>query len=299
MSVVERALKRLQSKGIPKSVVGATPVARVARNVERQSSLFRDVGVDSITGQGRVVEFNFEALSDAGLYSAGNSRLADEYRMIKRPVLKKAMTTNDPNVVNGNLIMVSSALAGEGKTFTSVNLSLSLASEKDWNVLLVDVDCRNPQLSELLGVSEEPGLLDVLGEDRVDLESVVMPTNIERLSVLPLGTGNDHAAEYLASARMRELCERLASARNQLIVFDSSPLLLTAEAPILSSRMGQLLLVVSANQTPRQAVVDAVDKIGGEIAIGLVLNKVDQDEDVIRYGYYGGYGQRKYYDEKK
>ena len=290
MSIVERALKRLQTQGAPRSVRTQNPVARVTRN----SQFLAASGYDneSIVGKGRIVEFSFTALSEAGAYSEGNSVLTDEYRLIKQPLLKKAANTGSPENPRGNLVMVASALAGEGKTFSSVNLSLSMAKERDWQVMLVDVDCRNPQLSELLGVSEEPGIMDVLRDPSIELESVVMPTNIEGLSVLPVGNADNHSAEYLASSRMESLCERLtAAAHHQIVVFDSSPLLLTPEPSILSSQVGQVVLVVLANATPQQAVLDAIAKLDADTAIGLILNKADRDEDILKYGSYSIYGR--------
>lgn len=288
MSVVERALKRLQSKSSPQSVRGQRPVAKVSRGLQRASS---GAGGETIVGQGRVVEFSISALSEAGLYSDGNSRLADEYRLIKQPIIKKATTVGEVGNPRGNLIMVASAFGGEGKTFTSVNLSLSLAREKDLQVLLVDVDCKNPQLSRLLGVDEEPGLMDFLKDPSASVESLVMPTNVPSLSVLPIGSRDDHATEYLGSLRMGEFCERFATiGQRQLVVFDSSPLLLTPEASILSDQVGQVLLVVLANMTPRQALMDAIEKIDRNVAVGLVLNRVGHGEDVFRYGNYNQYG---------
>lgn len=290
MSVVERALKRLQTKGgVPQSVRAQSSVARVSR---KKSPAVRPGGQPGLVGEGRIVEFSTEALSEAGLCATGNTRLADEYRLIKQPILRKAADTGSEENPRGNLVMVASSLAGEGKTFTSVNLSLSLASEKDWEVLLVDVDCRNPQLSRLLGVENEPGLMDLLKDEDMTLESVVMPTSIPGLSVLPVGSADSHAAEYLTSSRMDELCERLSAMGQQhIVVFDSSPLLLTAESPILSRSVGQVALVVLANATPRHAVVEALEKLDSDRAIGLVLNRADHSGDLLAYGSYQTYGQ--------
>lgn len=290
MSVVERALKRLQ-KGTPQSVTKQNPVARVATRRSGFHAPPNRPGSDApIIAHGRIIEFSVEAMARAGLHAKGNSQLADEYRMIKQPILRKAMEQNGAENSRGNLLMVASALGGEGKTFTSVNLSLSLASEKDWNVLLVDVDCRNPQLSRLLGVENEPGIMDYLRDPELEIESLIMPTSVEGLSVLPVGTVDEHAAEYLGSSRMDELCEQFAAARNHMVVFDSSPLLLTAESPILSTQIGQVALVVMANATPRQAVLEAIEKLDSDRAIGLILNKAAQGGDILKYGNGYGYG---------
>ncbi len=294
MSVVERAVRKLQNSGMSESGEKREPIARVSQGQSKNSRRAqRDANEFALVdGDQAVVEFDLDALVRVGLYSAGNTRLADQYRMIKRPILKKTadaeQSIDEPGM---NLLMVSSALAGEGKTFTSVNLSLSLASEKDWSVLLVDVDCRNPQLSRLLGVVDQPGLLDYLRDPTLPISSVVMTTNIEGLSVMPLGQVDDHAAELLASKRMRNLCANLSVRYpRQIVIFDSSPLLLTSESPILSSQVGQITLVVDANHSPRHAVMEAIDKLDHHKAIGLILNRADETGDVTAYGAYGAYG---------
>ena len=294
MSVVERALKRLQTSGAKPAVNRRERIARVAAdagNLDATQTNWKKVIEDA---ENRAhIEFDLDALGRAGLYSAGNSRLADEYRMIKQPLLKKAAERIDERDSRNGLIVVASALPGEGKTFTSINLALSLAREKDWNVLLVDVDCRNPQLCRLLGADEQPGLLDLLRDDSLTLESHIMATNIDRLFVLPLGGIDDHSTELLASSRMRALCKKLSSSEGRwLVVFDSSPLLLTTESAVLSSQVGQILVVVQANRTPQSAVLEALDKLDGDRSIGLVLNRADQGGEAIGYGTYQAYGYK-------
>ncbi|MGD2167199.1 MAG: CpsD/CapB family tyrosine-protein kinase [Gammaproteobacteria bacterium] len=289
MSVIERALQRIQKQsGVPQTTRKQPVVARVAP--QSKTIVRNGAAHEELVAEGRMIEFSTSALSEAGLCALENSRLADEYRLIKQPILRKA-AEEVPENPRGNLVMVASSLGGEGKTFTSVNLSLSLASEKDWQVLLVDVDCRNPQLSRLLGVEKEPGLMDLLKDPSVSLESVVLPTNISGLSVLPLGSRDGHAAEYLRSSQMDELCERLASMRQgQIVIFDSSPLLLTSESSILSRSVGQIALVVLADATPRHAVHEAIEKLDSDKAIGLVLNRADESGDLLTYGSYHAYG---------
>lgn len=289
MSVVERALKNLKKAANAESG-GRQTIARVtARPAEQQvGSAFR-VGREPVTGSIKAVEFDLAMLRDAGLYPLGNRRLADEYRIIKRPVLKTIARPPEEGVRRPNLIMITSALPGEGKTFTSVNMSLSLSNEKDWSVLLVDADCRRPELSRLLGVADQPGLLDLLRDRELSLESLVLATNIERLFVLPVGTLADDAAELLGSSRMSEICDSLAAGENQIAIWDSSPLLLTTEPVVLSSQCGQVLVVANAGRTPQQAVVDAVEKLDPGAAIGLIMNRASRDTESLRYGGYSAY----------
>jgi receptor protein-tyrosine kinase len=202
-------------------------------------------------------------------------RIAEQYRAIKRPLLRNAVTRRQPAAVErGNLLMIASALPGEGKTFTCVNLCLSIAREKDWQVVLVDADCSKPHLTRLFSLEQEPGLLDLLRNPKAAFDSFVMPTDIPGLSILPAGGDDGDASELLASKRMDDLCAALAVAgTDRMIVFDSSPLLLTSEAVALATHVGQIALVVRASETPRPAVLAALDKLDSEKAIGLILNR--------------------------
>lgn len=290
MSVVERALEKLRQREASTGGSSSDTIARLSRlSLDEIPS---EEG-DTWNGSARsFIEFDLSTLGRAGLYSGQNSRLADEYRLIKRALLKRIEQSGQiAQSAPGNLLMVTSSLPGEGKTFTSVNLSLSLAKEKDWRVLLVDADCKNPQLSRLLGVTQTPGLLDSLRDPDVPVESVILGTNVEGLSVLPLGSADDQAAELVASARMQVLCRKLAKVQNQIVVFDSPPLLLTTESVILSSHVGQIAFVVRANSTPQSAVLEAIEKLDVDNkAIGLVLNRADQGGESMGYGTYAAYG---------
>ena len=299
MSVVERALRKLQGTS------GGRGPSRgeeaVARTVVEKALELPPEGTGQFHGiAGRAIDFDFEALAAAGLLAPSNERLADEYRAIKQPILRKAQrkrVEGASGATAGNrLVMVTSALPGEGKTFTSVNMSLSLAQERDWSVLLIDTDCRNPSLSRLLGVAEEPGLLDYLNDGASKLESYVLPTNIERLYMLPLGKADPQAAELLASERMKSACAALSDSEFGpfISVFDASPLLLTPEPVIIGSQVGQIVLVVQANQTPRTAIADALGKLDHNKSIGLVLNRASADDRLTSYSYgysYGSYGR--------
>ena len=291
MSVVERALKSIKTAaGVAGSPGERKSIARVtARPAELAEGRGFKVGGKENSASRKTVEFDLAMLRDAGLYPMGNRRLADEYRIIKRPLLKAVSKSANEGVRRPNLIMVASALSGEGKTFTSVNLSMSLASEKDWDVLLVDADCRKPELSRLLGVDDQPGLLDLLRDPDLSVESLVLTTNIDRLYVLPLGTPANDAAELLGSARMSQICENLAAGKNQLVIWDSSPLLMTTEPVVLSGQCGQVLVVANANKTPQQAVIDAVERIDPAAAVGLIMNRAMTGADTLRYGSYGAY----------
>lgn len=222
---------------------------------------------------------------------ADERRLVEQYRAIKRPLLINADASQRSVLPLGNLIMVGSALSGEGKTFTCVNLCLSIARERDWSVVLVDADTSKPHLTQLFSAESEAGFTDLLHESKYSFEDVVMPTDIPGLSLLPAGSHKLDASELLASRRMKELCKELSTTDvNRIIVFDSSPLILTTEAAALASQVGQIVMIVRADSTPQQSVLAALEKLDPEKATNCVLNQTSGSDTSDSYGYYGDYG---------
>jgi exopolysaccharide/PEP-CTERM locus tyrosine autokinase len=285
MSTVERALKKLREA----AAAGGAPVVPRQPIADADGAL-RDERVTRTVVPRATVKLDFEVLRSAGLYASENQAVADQYRVIKRPLLAKATAPAGEAPEFANLVVVASALAGEGKTFTCINLALSIAAEKDWRVVLIDADCKNPQLSRLLGAEERPGLLDVLKNETVTVDSVLMGTNIPRLAVIPLGARDEQAAELVASARMKQICNELAKAEpRQFVIFDTSPLLLTTESSVVATHVGQAVIVVKAGRTPQQAVMGAIHKLDPSKAIGLVLNCANETGEAFRYGTYGSY----------
>ena len=215
------------------------------------------------------------------------SQIADEFRIIKRPILANVHGTSGARVANGNLVMVTSALPGEGKTFTAVNLAMSVAMELDTTVLLVDGDVAHPQLPELLRVPQSPGLLDVLTRDDIDVGDALVRTSIHNLSVLPAGTPHRRATELLASEQMAMLLRDLGSRYpDRVIIFDAPPLLATTEARVLATHMGQIVMVVAADHTRRHAVNLALAAIESCETVLMVLNKAHKTDVGTYYGYY-------------
>jgi exopolysaccharide/PEP-CTERM locus tyrosine autokinase len=286
MSAVERALQKLRdAAGGAASQAPRHPVAQVApaAGTPQAGSLRPE------RAPGKTLQFDTNKLRDAWLCSPDNQALADQYRVIKRSLLTKAAAPPGEAPL-ANLVAVTSALAGEGKTFMCMNLALSIATEKDWRVLVIDADGKNPQLSRLLGAEQEPGLLDVLKSDRLRTDDVTIGTSIPGLAVIPLGTRDEHAAELFASARMTGICAELsASGPHQLVIFDTSPLLLTTESAVVAGHCGQVLVVVKAGSTAQQAVLSAVHKLDPARAVGLVLNCANDHADALSYGSYGAY----------
>jgi capsular exopolysaccharide synthesis family protein len=198
------------------------------------------------------------------------------------------MTVDDPRQY-GNVIVVTSALPGEGKTFTCINLALSLALEHDREVLLVDGDVAKPHITHLFRLEREPGLLDLVGAAGRSFEETIIKTDVPSLFLLPAGSQSLQATEILRSARTSSQLAALAAERQRIVLIDSPPLLVTSEAGVLTSLAGQVVLVVKASHTPQEAVLHAIEAIAEDKPVGLVLNQADAVRE-RRYAYYGHYG---------
>lgn len=280
MSKIQDALQKLQANSERKATA---PVKRLAAVVPREHAY-----------GGHHIAIDPDQLRANGLLAPGadERRLAEQYRVIKRPLLANADPGMHSVLPLGNLLMVASALSGEGKTFTCVNLCLSIARERDWSVVLVDADSSKPHLTRLFSAEREQGFIDLLRDPGLVFEDLVMPTDIPGFSLLPAGAHDAHASELLASRRMSELCLNISSAdTGRMIVFDSSPLLLTTEAIVLASQVGQIMMVVRADSTPQQAVLAALEQLDPEKATNCVLNQASGTDLSESYGYYGNYGE--------
>lgn len=216
--------------------------------------------------------------------------LRDEMRRIKWPVLANAFGDQAKDIPRGNIVMVASATSGEGKTFTAINLAMSIAAEKDFDVLLVDGDIAKSHTSELFGLTEFAGVIDYLSGDVPDIMDVVVGTNLPGLSVLPAGRADEHASELIASNRMSNLVTDLGERfPNTVVLFDSSPLLQTNESQVLSRNVGQVLLVVAASQTPQPFVKEAVSLLGSDVVVNAIFNRTKRifGQKYSLGGYYG------------
>jgi receptor protein-tyrosine kinase len=223
---------------------------------------------------------------------APTSRIADEFRVIKRPIIRNALGTGGARIKHGNLVMVTSALPGEGKTFTSVNLALSIALEVNSTVLLVDGDVAHPTLPSLLDIPGSPGLLDILTSG-ASVSDALIRTNVDKLSVLPAGSRHQRSTELLASAQMAALLHELSSRYpDRIIVFDSPPLLPTTEARVMATHMGQIVMVVAADQTTQHAVTQALATIESCEVVLMMLNKAMHTDVGSYYGYYANQHER-------
>lgn len=243
---------------------------------------------------GRRFDIDLKRLAADGFVTPDmpRSRIADEFRILKRPLIANASAKGATAIKHANLIMVTSAIPGEGKTFTSVNLAMSIAMELDRTVLLVDGDVARPSLPRTLGIDHGRGLLDVVGPSATPLPDVLIRTNVPKLSLLLAGSPHPRAAEMLASNAMTRFLDELAKRySDRIVIFDSPPLLATTESRQLATRMGQIVFVVHAETTLQSEVKLALAAIDACPVKMLVLNgATTAGQGAYGYGYGYGYG---------
>lgn len=294
MDIIEQAAKRLaelKKAGVDVPAIAADPVAAPvftpAPVVEATPSANNSTGHMS-----KRIELDMATLARNGILTAqsGRSQLAEELRVIKRPLLRNVSGKGVAPVHNGNLIMITSAVPSEGKSFSAANLAMSIAMELDHTVLLVDADVARPSLPKIFNLPQSRGLLDLLTDDRTDLSQVLLRTNVDKLSILPSGTPHPQATELLASDAMVRLLDDMASRySDRIIIFDSPPLLLTTESRVLAAHMGQIVLVVRAERTTHAEVRHALSFLESCPVKMLMLNQAE-DRSANGHGYGYGYG---------
>jgi len=224
----------------------------------------------------RRVELDLGRMRELGMVTAagGRTNLLEEFRIIKRPLLKRAFAERGPKDNPANLIMITSSLPGEGKTYCAINLAMSIAMELDHTVLLVDADVARPSVLRTLGLPAQRGLMDILVDDTLQLPDVILRTNVDTLALLPAGATSNAATELLASSTMAAMLTELANRYpDRVIIFDSPPLMLTTEARVLASHMGQIVVVVEAQTTTQHAVKESLQQLEGMSNVNLVYNK--------------------------
>ncbi len=279
MGVIENALERMRSGGAGSAASGGREPATV---LEAWPS---GAGAEEVIPTRRITLDRAQMRAAGYLPEAGREmQFADYYREVKRPLIQRALAPGAS--ASQRLILATSALPEEGKTFTVLNLALSMARERDVSVLLIDADFPKARLGSVLGVQEEPGLLDAVASPSVDVESLIFRTDVKGLDVLSGGSFSGGAAELVASARMAAIVAALV-ARNprRLVLFDSSPLLVSSEARALIQLPGQIILVARSGTTPRRALQQAISQIDSKKLQGLVLNNAYAKTHNYYYGY--------------
>ncbi|OYY69744.1 AAA family ATPase [Sphingomonas sp. 28-63-12] len=215
--------------------------------------------------------------------------LAEEFRLVKRQLLLTARAVNAAEGDRSRTILVCSANPNEGKTYCSLNLALSMAAERETEVLLVDADFAKPDVMARLGLAEGPGLLDALANPAIDVEACIVRTNVPQLSLLPAGSKSNLDTELLASDRTPALLQQLLDADpRRIVIFDSPPALAASPAATLALHVGQIMMVVRADKTSEGDLREAVGLLDGCAHIQLVLNAVSYAPGGRRFGSYYG-----------
>ncbi len=293
MNMLEKALEK--EKNFEKTV---------NEGKEKQTeSVTQDVSLQSVARQTtefeiikesenkKIVKFDWDFLSENGYICPDqtHNRIAEEFRSIKRPLVTNALGSRKRDINNANLILVTSSIPGEGKTFTSINLALSIAAEFDKRVLLIDADVAKPSVSRVLGIKSKIGLIDYLETDNYSIADIMLETEVSGLRFIPAGKTHKFSTELLASDKMialsKELSERYP---DRIVIFDTPPLLATTQAEVLASQMGQIILVIGAETTPQQLVMESVKKL--QSCTDVVLALLNKAQRTLNAGYYG-YGQ--------
>lgn len=283
MNSIEKAIERLLKQSSESSIS--------SKDKLETSSVVNDQDVEKAISR-NILSFDYKKLQDLGYITPQKSysQISEEFRIIKIPMLRNAFGKGVLPTENGNLVMVSSSLPGEGKTFVTLNLALSIVAEKNTTVLLVDADVVNPTLSRMLGLADKIGIIDVLQNDAIELEDVIYQTEIDNFKIIPAGKLDPHSTELLASDKMRNICFELSNRyKDRVILFDSPPLLVTSQAVVLSHNMGQILVVIEAGNTPQYTVKEALELLDKNDTVGIVLNK-------NRSSSFGGYHYGSYHE---
>jgi len=258
-----------------------------------QTSRSQGASPSAQAGPKRALNIDFARLRQMGFLAPGDptTRMAEEFQEIKRKLIANAQSGSGISHGPANLIMVTSSVPGEGKTFTSMNLALSLALEIDRTVLAVDIDILKSDLSRLFGAYNRTGLYDYLAHPDLDVADIIMRTNVPTLAFIPAGTIREGITERLASQAMfkltRELAERYP---DRLIIFDARPVLATSGAAALAPLVGQVVLVVEAYNTTQENLRAALGALDHVPIAGIVLNKIRHRAVGRAYGANYGYG---------
>jgi len=307
MSIVERALQKAkaqQDKSAEKAeLASAATVVEAGATSHAPAPAIPGEPAAAVqkpdrraTGRTAPIVIDVIRLRESGRLSPAQfaEQTEEEFRRVKWPLLNGILGNGAaaPAAAN-NVVLVTSATPGEGKTYCALNLAMNVARDKELTVILVDGDTANPALSEALGVRGEPGLTELLGRGGVGVTEVTYPTSIEGLMFVPAGGRRENTPELLSGQGMPAIIDSLARlAGHGVVIVDSPPLLATNDAQVMSRYVGQVLMVVRADYTEQREVVDALALLDKGKPVSTILNRVEPSIVSRYYGhYYYGYGR--------
>jgi protein-tyrosine kinase len=249
----------------------------------------------SITRTGGSIKLDLQNMQQEGLLVPPEHARAirNQYRAVKTQLLDLALGRATPRPDAANVIVVTSAVPGEGKTFCAVNLAMTLALEPELSVTLIDGDLARPRISSVLGLSDRAGLAEYLASTSVHWRDLSLSSDYQNMTVLPAGHAAGRGPELLGTSRMNELIADVSRpGSNEIVVIDSAPLLATNEARALVRHAGQVVMVVRANSTLKPEFSEALSMLDRKKPIGLILNQASAVFGDYYYGQYGDYDQQ-------
>jgi receptor protein-tyrosine kinase len=294
MNSIEKALQKQSQLASEQKKDLDLQKAPETKPIPQESSIERVLVKQADTSKGNdiasSVDIDLIMLEQKGFVSTNSQRqlINEEYRAIKRKLLNNAFGPLSKSLNNSNIIMVTSCRPGEGKTFTAINLALSIALEKDKTVLLVDADVLRPNVMKTLELDSKQGLMEYLLGEKEDISEVMCKTNLDNLRIIPAGKSHHLSTELLASEKMFEAVEEFANRyTDRVVIVDTPPLLGINETAILANLAGQALIVTEESKTKLVDVEQAVKQLNPEMAIGFIVNKSERvDSKGSGYGYY-------------
>lgn len=293
MNTIEKALLKKQANS-ELSNDKITETVQQTHSIERAEQVAQSIkskpAIEKSATDPQFIHIDLDKLEAKGFVSNRSNRqlINEEYRAIKRKVLDNAFGALSKSLTNSNIVMVTSSRPGEGKTFTAINLALSIALEKDKTVLLVDADVLRPNVMRTLELKNHQGLMEYLLGEKSDISEIMCSTNIPNLRIIPAGKSHHLSTELLASEKMYAAVEEFASRYpDRVVIVDTPPLLGINETAILANLAGQAIVVTEEYKSKLTDVQKAVGQLNPEMAIGFVVNKAQtSNSDGAGYGYY-------------
>jgi exopolysaccharide/PEP-CTERM locus tyrosine autokinase len=298
MSIIEKAVEHLTKKTeIPAEIVPAprdgvlvhedpvnggspgVPLITPIRDDDDENER-GDLGPAHDESPAHFVSIDVNRLHDKGFVTPGRSsatKMAQDLQLIKRRILTKMEDLRARGEPAGNMILVTSSIPREGKSFFSLNIALSAAMELDYTVLLVDADAAKNDVSNVLSIEAKIGLTDLLADDQLRLSEALIKTNIGNFAILPAGQRLPNTSELLASDHALSLFQDIANQnKDRLVILDGPPLLATSDASVLSSLVGQVVVVAEAGRITEAQLEESLSRLDHSKSIGLVLNKIKE-----------------------
>lgn len=295
MSTIERAAARLGAIGQPRSEPFVSDAERMGGTTQGLTDALAESSIRPAMVQppigGGFCQVDISALTARGFATQPNvnEAICADLRRIKRPLLLavKKSAAQGTEGTPPNLIVVTSALPGEGKTFVSINLALSIAAEMDRTVLLVDADVAKNGVAQVMDIKYDVGLTNILERGSIHVEDTVMQTNVESLSLLLSGRMVPNIDALIASDKMARIMRELALYDpNRIVIVDAPPVQAGTEASVLARMAGQVVVVIEEDKTPQAAVLNSLHQLKGCESVNLILNKARRGlSDHAMYGY--------------